>query len=115
MGNTDQRFFNLHRDLPIVATTAGMGNFGSVSVNNLAKDLRLLLHENIDENNYTIKQIANKAKDFFWEKYQAISSTINSPHSFSFFIGGYGSDSGDRQGEIWNLYIKDGNFTNKKT
>ena len=106
------KVFNLHRELPVVATTAGMANFGSVSVNNLAKDLRLQLHEDINPCNYTIEQIANIAKDFFWKKYQAIA--IDGLPSFSFFVGGYGSDSGDRQGEIWNLYIKDGNFTKKK-
>lgn len=103
------KVFNLHRKLPVVATTAGMANFGPVSVNNLAKDLRLLLHGNVTENNYTIRQIANIAKEFFWIKYQAIASTISGSHQFSFFIGGYGSNSGDKQGEIWKLSIMDGN------
>ena len=37
------KVFNLHRELPIMAMTAGMGNFGSVSVSILAKELRLHL------------------------------------------------------------------------
>lgn len=100
------KVFNLHRELPVVATTAGMANFGSVSVNNLAKDLRLQLHKDINPCNYTIEQIVNIAKDFFWEKYQAIA--IDGLPSFSFFIGGYDSDRSDEQGEIWNFYIGDG-------
>ena len=37
------KVFNLHKGLPIVAMTCGMGHFGSASISNLAKDLRLLL------------------------------------------------------------------------
>ena len=111
------KVFNLHRELPVVATTAGMANFGSVSVNNLAKDLRLQLHNKIkprDGGKYTIEQIVDEAESFFQQKYQAIASTINGSHSFSFFVGGYGSDSGDKQGEIWKLLILDGIFTKKR-
>ena len=41
------KVFYLHRDLPIMAMTTGMGNFGSASVDYLAKDLRLNLMEHI--------------------------------------------------------------------
>ena len=34
------KVFNLHKQLPIVAMAAGMGNFGPISVSDLAKYLR---------------------------------------------------------------------------
>ena len=42
------KVFNLHRELPLVAMTAGMGHFGPASVSNLTKDLRLQLSEGTD-------------------------------------------------------------------
>ena len=32
------KVFNLHKKLPIAAMTAGMGNFGPISISNLAKE-----------------------------------------------------------------------------
>ena len=37
------KVFNLHRRLPIVAMTCGIGNIGSASIGMLAKDIRLRL------------------------------------------------------------------------
>ena len=41
------KVFNLHRDIPIVAMTAGLGNFGSMSISSMAKDLRTSLTEKL--------------------------------------------------------------------
>ena len=104
------KVFNLHRELPIVAMTAGMGHLGPASISNLAKDLRLELSGTdappLNIESYTIEEVANRARDFFADKYNAISPTPANPHGFEFWIGGYGA-SGAR-GEIWQFKIEDG-------
>lgn len=104
------KVFNLHRELPIVAMTAGMGHFGPASISNLTKDLRLQLSEGkevkLDKDDYRIEQVVVYAQDFFIKKYNAISPKPPSPHTFEFWIGGYGS--GGTRGEIWKLSIQDG-------
>lgn len=102
------KVFNLHRELPIVAMTAGMGHFGPASISNLTKDLRLQLSKDndteLDMDDYIIEQVAVYAQKFFTEKYNAIAPKPASP--FEFWIGGYGSDGA--RGEIWKLFIQDG-------
>ena len=62
------KVFNLHRELPLVAMTAGMGHFGPASVSNLAKDLRLQLSEGTDVKlnieDYSVGQVVGYALDF---------------------------------------------------
>lgn len=103
------KVFNLHKKLPIVAMTSGMGNFGPASISNLAKDLRLLLTTDgaygLDIYNYSIEEVAEKSHKFFKSKYEELDpAPVNS--NFIFWIGGYGSN--DAQGEIWELSILDG-------
>ena len=103
------KVFNLHKELPIVAMTTGMGHFGPASISNLAKDLRILLSSKdkpLDKSNYTIQQVVEIAQNFFRSKYEALSPPPSDRHSFEFWIGGYGS-KGD-WGEIWKLRIQDG-------
>ena len=106
------KVFNLHRKLPIVAMTAGIGHFGPASISNLTKDLRLKLSKDpnqaLDICDYTIEQVANSAQEFFADKYNAIDPSLGTPQLFEFWIGGYGSDG--TRGEIWKLSIYDGNF-----
>ena len=104
--------FNLHKQLPIVAMTAGIGHLGSASNSNVAKDLRILLTRDekhkLNTNSYTIQEVADKANGFLSERYSEIDPPPASPHSFEFWIGGYGS--GEVTGEIWKLEIVDGNI-----
>ena len=104
------KVFNLHRDLPIVAMTAGLGHFGPASISNLAKDLRLYLagDENgaLDKTTYTIEEVANAARVFFTSKFNEIEPPPASPHMFEFWIGGYGANGA--RGEIWKLAIENG-------
>ena len=104
------KVFNLHRDLPIVAMTAGLGHFGPASISNLAKDLRLHLAGDesgaLNKNTYTIEEVANAARDFFTSKYNEIEPPLANPHLFEFWIGGYGANGA--RGEIWKLEIENG-------
>ena len=107
------KVFNLHRELPIVAMTAGVGHFGPASISDLTKDLRVELSKDndtkLDTDNYSIEQVVGYARDFFIEKYNAIDPKPPSPHIFEFWIGGYGLVGGyGTHGEIWKLFILDG-------
>ena len=102
------KVFNLHRDLPIVAMTAGLGNFGSMSISNLAKDLRIRLMEKLCQNSYTIAEVANDAQLYFQDEYKRSHAIPVQYHSFEFWIGGYGHDN--KHGEIWKIKIRNGQW-----
>lgn len=104
------KVFNLHKKLPVVAMTCGMGHIGHASISTLTKDLRKLLTKDpdwkIDVDNYTIADVTAKAHKFFSERYRELPESPPSPHSFEFWIGGIGSDG--LRGEAWKLVIEDG-------
>jgi len=102
------KVFNLRKHLPIIAMTCGMGHIGHASISALAKDFRLLLtsgDDPLDENNYTIKEVVERAHTFFGDAYNALDPLPNPPHSFEFWIGGM--DSGDMHGEVWKIQTTD--------
>lgn len=103
------KVFNLRKCLPIVAMTCGMGHIGPASIGALAKDLRRLLTHDEDwrlqETNYTIGEVTEKAHRFFSERYNELDPKPPSPHSFEFWIGGIGADG--LRGEVWKLQIAD--------
>ena len=104
------KVFNLHKDLPIVAMTAGMGNFGSESISNLAKDLRIKLSRGgnskpLDVGDYTIEDVVNTAQEYFRSKYEALDPRPID-QVFEFRFGGYGAR--DARGEIWGISVVDG-------
>ena len=104
------KVFNLHRRLPIVAMTAGMGHFGPASISNLAKDFRLELSAkgaaSLKTKTYSIEQVSDRAREFFSSKYNAIDPAPANPHRFEFWIGGYGANGA--RGEIWKFTIENG-------
>lgn len=103
------KVFNLYKGLPIAAMTCGMGHMGSASIGNLAKDFRRMITKGvngnkIDKENYTVSEIASRAKDFFEERYKAIPLPPPPNLSgFEFWIGGYGSDCDNA--ELWKVQI----------
>lgn len=108
------KVFNLVKGLPICAMTCGMGNLGNASIATLAKELRRRLSTPelgewyVNPESYTIEEIAVKARQFFFEeRFAGLNPPPPAPHSFEFWIGGYGSDF-DRQHEIWELAIVNG-------
>ncbi|MBU1347564.1 MAG: hypothetical protein KKA16_11535 [Alphaproteobacteria bacterium] len=108
------KVFNLVKGLPICAMTCGMGNLGNASIATLAKELRRRLSTPelgdwyVNPEAYTMEEIAVKARHFlFDERFNALNPPPPAPHSFEFWIGGYGSDF-DQQHEIWKLAIVNG-------
>ncbi|WP_139174065.1 hypothetical protein [Methylobacterium sp. UNC378MF] len=108
-----EKVFNLFKGLPVVAMTCGMGNVGTDSIGTIAKNLRLRMAGNdpawhIDKANYTLEEIAHKARRiFFEEKYSSLDPQPPAPHSFEFWIGGY-SSSFEAGHEVWKLVIENG-------
>ncbi len=105
------KVFNLVRGLPLVSMTCGMGNMGKASIAALSKDLRLEMSTQgnanyVDPSNYTMQQVADSAQAFFVSKYNAIAPPPANPHSFEYWIAGYGSGSTDH--ELWKFQISNG-------
>lgn len=104
------KVFNLRKRLPIAAMTAGIGNFGNSSISTIAKDLRALLSREgsdyrIDPDNYTVEEIATKARRYLYEeRFLALADKPDA--AFDFWIGGY--SSGADLGEIWPVHIEGG-------
>lgn len=83
------KVFNLCRGLPVVAMTAGMGAIGRVPIHALAKDLRLILKDELEPTSYTIKGIADRARAFlFEERFRKLESPPPAPHVFEFLDRG---------------------------
>jgi len=104
------KVFNLHKDLPLSAMTAGIGNFGKASISTLSKDLRKrFADENdalcLDPNKYSMSEVAAKARKFLFEDTFSIACP-DQTGSFDFWIGGYGAN--EDLGEIWRVHINDG-------
>lgn len=106
------KVFNLRKGLPIAAMTCGMGNIGPISIGTLAKDLRERFCSSdaawrIEPKAYTIKEIAEKARQFFFdEHYQSLPTKPANDHEFQFWIAGNGSN--EMHGEIWRIRIVNG-------
>lgn len=107
--NNADKLFNLHRNLPIVAMTCGMGHIGGRSISNLAKDLRFQLSKGehpINDQDYTIEDVVQRAHSFISTCYVSCNPEPNKGDYLEFWIGGYGS--ANTHGEIWKIVIADG-------
>jgi hypothetical protein len=105
------KVFNLVKGLPVCAMFCGMGNIGRSSISALAKDLRSQLSDTvekggIDQSAYTIGDIAERTKNFLFERYEALAEKPTDPHSLEFYVGGYSSQSDIA--EVWKIIIANG-------
>lgn len=105
------KVFNLYKGKPIAAMTCGMGHMGYASISNLAKDFRRIITkgiggEAINPDAYTVKEIVDRAHEFFAGKYAEIDPPPANPHGFEFWIGGYGANCDNA--EIWKIVIANG-------
>ena len=93
--------------------TSGMGNIGTASVATLAKELRRRLTSGppdwaVDRFRYTMADVARKARTYLFEEcFGALEPKPPAPHSFEFWIGGYGSDRTAGH-ELWKVRIVNG-------
>lgn len=104
------KVFCLRKGFPICGMTAGIGNFGNVSISTLSKDLRLRFCTEgddlyLDPHNYSMQEVSEKARVFLFEE-SFLKKCPDQQGSFDFWIGGYGSAAD--LGEIWLLQIRDG-------
>ncbi len=102
------KVFNLYRGLPIVAMSSGIASFGTQSVYNLAKDLRVRFSSGawLNPASYTIKEVAEKSLAYFFGHYSSVYTLDTAPtEPFTFWVGGYGSQGVN--GEIWETSIQD--------
>lgn len=110
--NYGKKVFCLHKGLPVMAMTCGMGSIGGSSIDVVAKDFRGLLMSSdpdwsLNFSTYTIREVAEKAHRYFFEEHYAKDPhKPTGPHSFELFVGGVPSKS--RQGEIWKIAIING-------
>jgi hypothetical protein len=76
--NNANKLFNLVKVWPIGAMTYGNGNIGSESISTLSKDLRAALDPVsgtdlalvLDQNSYTVLEVAERAKRFLFARYR---------------------------------------------
>jgi len=111
--NSMNKIINLYKTLPIGYMTWGEAGIGSQSVATLMKDFRIKLGEKdesgapkeygIDENNYTIKEVVDKACQFF-----STFISAGCQPSLGFSISGYSSNS--MLAEEWIVEIEQGNI-----
>lgn len=104
------KVFNLHKGLPLAAMTCGIGHIGPASISTLTKDLRRHFTKDDDwtlnASAYTVAEVVEKAHAFFSERYTELPEPPPTPHSFEYWIGGYGSDG--LRGEAWKLHFENG-------
>ena len=107
--NNADKVFNLHRGLPIVAMTCGMGHIGGRSISNLAKEIRFELSKGghpLNAQDYTIKEVVDRVHEFLNACYKEANGQANKGDYLEFWVGGYGSTN--KHGEIWKIVIADG-------
>lgn len=102
---------NLYKSLPIGIMTWGAGSIGNASTSTLIKDFRKrimgldLNHHDweIEEDNYDIKHIATKFKEFIFDEVYSEHSSNTQDFVQGFLIAGYSTDSG--MAEEWEIII----------
>lgn len=107
--NNADKVFNLHRDLPLVAMTCGMGHIGGRSISNLAKEIRFELSKGehpINAQDYTVQSVVERVHEFLSACYRAANGEARKGDYLEFWVGGYGSLN--KHGEIWKIVFVDG-------
>jgi hypothetical protein len=112
--NNANKIFNLRKGLPLGVVIFGAGGIGEHSMGNLIKNLRTLLREAkegdeyyLDGKKYTVGDVANKVKKYIYdERYKPFYETWEQKPNLGFFVTGYSSDS--NFAEIYEIAITDG-------
>jgi 20S proteasome alpha/beta subunit len=107
--NNANKIFNLVKVWPIGVMVYGAGGIGSLSVETLSKDLRKLLSSDnaeygLNRDNYTIEEVAWKARRFLFEEtYQREYPNPEPDFFMGYRIAGY--SAGMPLPEIWEFAI----------
>jgi hypothetical protein len=108
--NSANKIFNLVKGCPIGVMTYGSGSIGSASISTLSKDFRSRLSSGdaagylLQRTSYTIEEVAQKAKNFFFEEHFRKEYPQGVPHYFlGYRICGYSSDGTLPEG--WEIKI----------
>lgn len=106
--NTAEKTFNLVKGLPVGMMTFGLGGMAGLSIGTLARELRQRLtgedplHRDwkLDRDTYTIEQVAQRVKQFFYEElYQAEFGPLPAEEVSSPDDGGeYEGETGEVEG-----------------
>ncbi|MEP9374981.1 hypothetical protein [Mesorhizobium sp. KR1-2] len=89
------KVFNLIRNKPISAMTCGLGNFGSLSVSTIAKEIRRAItagETGINPDAFTIQEVADYCHTHFEDLFNRLSDPVKAKSSFTFFVGGYSTN-----------------------
>jgi 20S proteasome alpha/beta subunit len=103
--NTANKIFNLYKGLPIAGMTWGGGSIGHASISALSKDFRSRLvsedpHWKVDTMSYTVLEVANKAKEFFFDEHY-LAQARKQPPFIGYRIAGY--SAGAPLPEVYDL------------
>ena len=109
--NNGNKIFNLIKGWPIGAVFYGNANFGSSSISTLMKDLRRrfagedtsMKNWKLNKKNYTVEQVAIKAREFLFDDIFNKLSPKPTDANFGLIVAGYGSDS--QLAETWSITI----------
>ena len=106
---------NLHRKLPVGCVAFGQAGIDKELITTLLKDLRYSLMQvktqgGLDIDNYTVEEIANRMREFIFEKkYLPAYNNEDSGPLLGFIIAGYSSGKG--LPEVWELSMDQGKCT----
>lgn len=103
------KVFQLHREYPIMAMTAGLGNFGQASIAMLAKQFRHMIGPKGTSplgSDYKMEDVVGLAHKFLLEE-EFKKAPKPDGVGFEFWIGGY--SSGEMFPELWLLSVFNGN------
>ena len=100
--NSASKIFNLRYGWPIAAVTWGLASVGGRSVATLAKELRCRFsgqrqdHADwaLDVDSYTIQQVAERVKEFFYDEHGQHDSTSEDGLGLGLAVAGYSAGSG---------------------
>jgi hypothetical protein len=109
--NNANKIYNLRKGLPIGGLAYGWGSLGSSSLATLAKDLRWRfsgeqknqINWQIDPDNYTIKDIADRAREFLFDEHFKPLNVTTGGMQLGFIVAGY--SSGAQLSEVWSIVI----------
>lgn len=106
--NSANKIFNLVKGHPIGAMTCGAGSIGNASISTLSKDLRVQFTSvgnpyHLDLQNYTIEEVAQKAREFLFTAFNAANPNGQPGHYLNYRVCGYSANAA--LPEAWEFHI----------